>query len=68
MHYDHPSDSVERGGPVLSSSDSHEFGRCGKFLFFIQDTSVYKPVSVSRCAREGQHSRPAMFVIRKLCS
>ncbi|GAB5578353.1 probable methyltransferase TARBP1 isoform X6 [Prionailurus iriomotensis] len=32
VYYDHPSDSIERGGSVLPSSDSHEFGRHGEEL------------------------------------
>ena len=61
MYHDHPSDSLERGGSVLPSSDSHEFGRRGKFVFFTHDTSIYKSFSMSRCAEKCQHSRPVVL-------
>lgn len=61
VYYDHPSDSTERGGSVLPSSDSHEFGGCGKFVFFTHDMSIYKSSSMRRCAKKCQHSRPVML-------
>lgn len=61
MYYDHAPDSVERGGSVLPSSDSNEFGRCGKFIFFTHGSSICKSVLVSGCTKRSQHSRLVML-------